>query len=248
VFWVGRSRTSKLFALIMPYVLSLLRVKLHNISMDEQKSEPHIILRDSKKLPVVVAWGDKRIHVGGLELLKDGSLVVESTFHSDGAVGPSLEFGTSNFKDGKFHNHSADKVVPVQRGFHITLHPASTTNPAAMHFREHYPGAILFRREIDWFPVKTAFNLVRFFTMPLDSCTTSQKQVTVETAIDPKYTGSLEWTVDVFPVDVKTAKPYQNSIKIWGHCPNYRVRVSIMLAKQRTAALAYWPEDSELSL
>lgn len=215
--------------------------------MSNQKAE-QTIMRKSKKLPLVVAWGGKQIHIGDLEFLKDGSLVVKSTFHNDSSVGPVLEFGTSNFKDNKFHNRSADKTVPVSKGFHITLHPASGDSVAAMHFREHYPGPILFRREIEWFPVATAFNLVRLFTMPLDVCAASQKKVTVETAIDPNYNDSLEWVVDVFPSDVKTANPYPNCIEIWGFCPDYRVRVSIMLAKQRTAALVYWPEDKELTL
>lgn len=206
------------------------------------------VLRESKKLSLVLAWGVKHVHIGDLEFLKDGSLVLKSSFHNDSEVGPTLEFGTSNFKDGKFHNRNADKTVPVKKGFHITLHPAAGTNPAAMHFREHYPGPVLFRREIDWFPVNTAFNLVRLYTMPLDSCSTSQKQATVETAIDPNYADSLEWVVDIFPRYVKTVHPYANSIEVWGICPNYRVRVSIVLAKQRTAALVYWPEDKELRL
>ncbi len=214
-------------------------------------SEPKVtkgVLRKSKKLPVVVGWADKRIHMGNLEFLKNGSLVVKSTFHNDNSVGPVLEFGISNFKDGKFHNHDTDKTVEVKKGFHITLHPKEDDNMAAMHFREHYPGPILFRREIDWLPVKVAFNVVRLYTMPLDACANSKKQITVERVIDPNYTDSLEWVVDIFPLDTKIAKPYQNSIEIWGQCPDYRVRVSIMLAKQRTAALVYWPEDSGLSL
>jgi len=206
------------------------------------------VLRESKKLPIVVAWGKKRVHIGELEFLKNGSLVFESRFHSDDRVGPTIEFGTSNFKDSKFHNRGTDKIANVNRGFHVTLHPAEGANSAAMHFREHYPGDILFRREIDWFPVKTPFNLVRLFTMPLDTCSISQKQVSIETAIDPTYKDSLELVVDIFPRDTKTAVPYKNSAEAWGHCPNYRVRLSIMLAKQRTSALIYWPEDDRLSL
>jgi len=149
------------------------------------------VLRESKKLPLVVAWGDKHVYIGDLEFLKDGSLVLKSTFHNDGNVSPTLEFGTSNFKDGKFHNRTPDTSVSIEKGFHITLHPATDTHSAAMHFREHHPGPVIFRREIDWFPVKTAFNLARLYTMPLDLCATSQKQVTLETAIDPDYMDSL---------------------------------------------------------
>lgn len=217
---------------------------LHNRLMSGQQT----ILRDSKKLPIVVAWGNNHVHIGDLEFLKDGSLVVKSTLHNDSSVGPVLEFGTSNFKDNKFHNRRADKTVAVNKGFHITLHPTAGNSVAAMHFREHSPGPILFRREIEWFPVKAAFNLLRLFTMPLDTCVASNKKITVETAIDPNYNDSLEWVVDILPPDVKTASPYQNCIEIWGHCQDYRVRVSIMLAKQRTAALVYWPEDKELTL
>lgn len=220
---------------------------LHNRVMSKLKVTEGI-LRESKKMPVVVGWGDKRIHMGDLEFLKDGSLVVKSTFHNDSNVGQVLKFGTSNYKAGKFHNHDSDKTVEVKKGFHITLHTPNDNNLAAMHFREHSPGPILFRREIDWFPVKTAFNLVRFYTMPLDTCSATQKRVTVETVIDPKYSDSLEWVVDIFPKDVKTAHQYLGSVEIWGFCPSYRVRVSIMLAKQRTDAFVYWPEDKELVL
>lgn len=207
-----------------------------------------VFVRESKKFPIVIAWGTKHIHLGDLEFLKNGSLVLKSTLHNDKNVSPIIEFGTSNYKDGQFNNRSADQAALIGKGFHITLHPADNTHLAAMHFREHSPGPILFRREITWFPVSIAFNLASLFTMPLDRCSISQKKVTVETAIDPNYIDSLEWVVDIFPKDIKVAAPYSNSVEIWGHCPDYRVRVSIMFAKQRTPALIYWPEDSELTL
>ena len=216
--------------------------------MSAGSDNEQLVLRNSKKLPIVVGWGDKRIHLGELEFLKNGALVFESRLHNDASIGTITEFGKSNFKDNKFHNSDADQIVSLGRGFHVTLHPPEGTKPAAMHYREHYPGDVLFRREIDWFPVKTAFNLLRLYTMPLDMCPSSEKQVTIEKGIDPNYKHSLELVVDVFPRDVKSAHPYPECAEAWGHCPQYRVRLSMMLAKQRTPALIYWPEDSELSL
>jgi hypothetical protein len=203
-------------------------------------------LRESKKLPIVVAWGKQRIHIGELEFLKNGSLVFESRFHN---TGPTTEFGVSNLKDNRFSGHSLEKVVQVNRGFHITLHPPESSSRGVMHFREHHPGNILFRREIDWFPAVAPFNLIRLFTMPLDMCSFSPlKQVTIDTSIDHNYQDSLELVVDIFPLDTQTVHSYPNAVEVWGHCPDYGVRLSIMLAKQRTPALLYWPEDDELSL
>lgn len=54
--------------------------------------------------------------------------------------------------------------------------------------------------------------------------------------------------VVVFPKEAQEHYPYSKSIETWGVCPNYLVRVSVVLAKRRTAALVYWPEDNELKL
>lgn len=53
---------------------------------------------------------------------------------------------------------------------------------------------------------------------------------------------------DIFPLDTERHHPIDKSTEIWGICPDYLVRVSITLAKQRTAALMYWPEDERLEL
>lgn len=205
-------------------------------------------IRQSKKLPIVIKWGSKRIHLGEAEFLKNGSLVFESSLHSNKKVDSTIQFGTSNFKDGKFNNKASDSTFPIGSGFHASLHPRSGGKPAAMHFREHYPGKIIDRREIDWFPVTKPFNLLRLYTLPLDLCPISQKQSTVITGIDTNYNDSLEIVVDIFPRETETHYPKAKSAEIWGVCPNYLVRVSIILAKQRTPALIYWPIDDRLEL
>lgn len=205
-------------------------------------------VRQSKKMPIVIKWGEKRIYLGEAEFLKDGSLIFESSQHSSKEAGATIEFGVSNFKDSGFHNSPADNVKLAGSGHHISLHPPKDNKLGVMHMREHSPGNILYRREIDWFPVTKPFNLLRLFTLPLDVCPISQKVPTVITAVDPNYKDSLEVIIDIFPPDTEQHHPIDKSAEIWGVCPNYLVRVSIALAKQRTAALIYWPEDSKLEL
>jgi hypothetical protein len=139
-------------------------------------------------------------------------------------------------------------MTNISTGVHISLHPPTDIQNGVMHFREHAPGPVLSRREIDWYPVQQAFNLIRLFTPPLDQCPVSQKRITIERHIDPDYNDSLELIVDILPRDVKEAHPYPDSAEAWGHCPDYRIRLTIALAKQRTLGLMYWPIDGELSL
>ena len=84
--------------------------------------------------------------------------------------------------------------------------------------------------------------------MPLDLCPQSEKKETFITPVDEKYKDSLLLKIDIFPRDIKEHFPYDRSIYVIGYCPNYLVRISVMLAKQRTSALLYWPEDSNLNL
>ncbi len=221
---------------------------------DTQKSEANIVrpeaevIKGGKVLPLIIDWGDKRIYIGELQFLGNGSLVFESAFHSDKNVGQNTEFGTSTFKEGKFRDHTSDTKVDVNTGFHVSLHPPADDKSGVMHFREHYPGKVLFQRTIDWFPVTVPFNLLRVFTLPLDMCVSSQKQTAPIARVDPNYKDSLEVIIDIFPKEAQEHYPYPASIETWGTCPDYLVRVSVVLAKQRTAALVYWPVDNELKL
>jgi hypothetical protein len=206
------------------------------------------VMRESKKLPIVVWWGEKPIHIGEIEFLTDGSLVFDSKLHNESVVNGPVQIGTSSFIDNQFQNHIPDEMINVSTGVHISLHPPTDTQNGVMHFREHAPGPVLSRREIDWYPVHQAFNLIRLFTPPLDQCEASQKRITIERHIDPGYNDSLELIIDIFPRDVKEARPYPNSAEAWGHCPDYRARLTITPANQRTMGLMYWPIDGELSL
>lgn len=225
--------------------ISKVKMVLYIASMDRPIPDD---IRQSKKLPIVIKWGDERIYLGEAEFLKDGSFIFESSLHSSKEVGATVEFGTSNFKDSKFTNSPPDNTRAVGTGFHISLHPPKDDKRGVMHLREHYPGVILYRREIDWFPVTKPFHLLRVFTLPLELCPTSQKRPTVITAIDPNYTDSLEMVVDIFPRNTEEHHPIAGSAEIWGVCPDYLVRVSIALAKQRTPALIYWPADDRIEL
>ncbi len=205
-------------------------------------------IRISKLLPVVMEWGKKAIYLGELEFLKDGSLIFESAFHSSKEPGVTIDFGISNFKDGAFKNREPDATKPTGSGVHISLHPSSIGKRGVMHLREHHPGQIMYRRELDWHPVHKPFHLLRSYSPPLDTCALSQKKPTVTTKIDPNYKDSLELRIDIFPRSTEEHLPVEKSAEIWGFCPEYLVRVSIALANQRTPALIYWPDDDLVEL
>lgn len=203
-----------------------------------------IDFKNTKGFRLVIKWGEKKIDLGNIEFKTDGSLIFVSKFHSDKSIEPIIESGISRFKDNKFHSHVPEKKFSIDDGFHISLHPKSQK----MHFRRHLPGEILYERSMNWFPVTQSFNLLYFYTLPLDLCKKSQKKETFITPVDPSYKDSLVLKIDIFPRDTKEHFPYDKSISVIGFCPNYVVRVSVMLAKQRTAALLYWPVSSELEL
>lgn len=212
-------------------------------------SSPKVdIIKQSKKLPLVVTWGTKNIDLGEIVFLGDNSLVFESRFFGSQNAGGSISFGLSVHKGGKFNNQPADRFAVIDSGFHVTLHTPKNNKPGVMNFSNNSQGSPLHRREIDWFPVKTPFNLVRGFTLPIDICSHTKKKSVLLTSIDPAYHDSLEYIIDVFPLDTKEHRPYENCIEIWGNCPEYRVRVSLLLAKQRQEAFIYWPDDSQLVL
>lgn len=203
-----------------------------------------IDFKNTKGFRLVIKNGNKNIDLGNLEFKTDGSLIFISKFHSDKEYDSTVQFGTSRFKNNQFHTHIPEKSLSVKDGFHISLHPKSQK----MHFRRHYPGEILYERSINWFPVNTPFNLLYLYTLPLDLCSQSKKKETFITPVDQKYNDSLLLKIDIFPRNTKEHFPYDNSIFVIGYCPNYLVRVSLMLAKQRTAALLYWPEGNNLEL
>lgn len=203
-----------------------------------------IEIKNTKGFRLVIKWGDKKIDLGNIEFKTDGSLIFISKFHSDKSIQSTIEFGISRFKDNKFHSHIPEKKFAIDDGFHISLHPKSQK----MHFRRHFPGGIFYHRCMSWFPVIKPFNLLYFYTIPLDLCMDSPKRETFITPVDPEYKDSLLLKVDILPRDTTEHFPYDKSICVMGYCPTYFVRVSLMLAKQRTAALLYWPESSELEL
>lgn len=207
-----------------------------------------VVIKQSKRLPIVITWGVKNIDLGELVFLGDGSLVFESRFFSSHSKGESISFGQSVFKDNKFHNHPPDKVSLIGKGFHISLHPPKDDMEGVMHFRDHEQNPPLYYRFLDWFPVQHPFNLVHGFTLPLDVCRYTTKKSVILTSIDPDYTDSIEFIIDIFPNSSKEHNPYEGCIEVWGTCPEYKVRVSLLLAKQRREAFIYWPDDSSLVL
>ena len=118
-----------------------------------------------------------------------------------------------------------------------------------MHFREVYPGKILYERKINWFPVLKPFNLLFLYSPPLNACETTLKQSSFFTPVPDNYDNSILLKLDIFPRNTSQHNPIDNSLWIfWGYSPNYLVRVSFILINQKTDPLLYWPNDSELKL
>lgn len=183
--------------------------------------------------------GVKNIDLGEIVFLGDNSLVFEPRFFSSQNTGEPISFGLSDFKDGKFNNRPPDTSAVINCGFHITLHTPNDEKPGVMNFSNNDQGSPLYRREINWFPVRVPFNLVRGFTLPLDACRYTDKKSAILTAIDSAYHDSLEFVVDIFPLGIKEHTSYMNCIEIYGNCPEYKVRVRLLLAKQRLASFIY---------
>ena len=154
-----------------------------------------LVYKNTKKFRLVIKQGIRKINLGSIKFSSDGSLVFISKFHSDENIGLAVECGISRFKDNKFNFHVPEKSFPVKSGFHITLHPGNQK----MHFRRHYPGEILYERTLNWFPVVAPFNLLYFYTLPLDLCKESLKKETFITPIEKNYKDSLLLKIEGIP-------------------------------------------------
>lgn len=195
-----------------------------------------------KQVRLGVHWGNDWIDQCVVGFTKDNSFVFIPKQQSKGG---EMEFGLSNLRNGVFGNHQMTHQYNISQGCHISLHPKKQV----MHFRESYPGEIIFERKIEWFPVNQAFNLLHYFSPPLDKCNKSLKQPTFFTPIATNYQASLHIKVDIFPRGAREHYPQGNSLWIyWGYCPGYLARVSFNLINQRVKAIVYWPDDSKLTL
>ncbi|OGK25271.1 hypothetical protein A3A46_03580 [Candidatus Roizmanbacteria bacterium RIFCSPLOWO2_01_FULL_37_13] len=197
---------------------------------------------DKKKAKLGVHWQNKWINFCSVNFTADGSFIFSSKFHNNKKT---IEVGTSRLINQTFINHKREHNHTISNGCHISLHPKKQV----MHFRENFPGKILYVREFRWFPVNIPFNLLYLYTFPLDICFADKKKCHFFTPIQDHYTSSIQLKVDIFPRNTQKHFPNKNSVWIfWGYCPDYLVRVSFNLISQRVPALIYWPEDRELKL
>lgn len=196
---------------------------------------------DKKKLKLGVHWKDTWINFCSLSFTGDNSFYFSSKFHNQG----SLEFGPANLKKGRLLNQKPDQFHRLESGFHVSLHPKGQL----IHAQDNRTKKILFRRKVDWFPVRQPFNLLLLYSPPLDCCQPEKDRADFCTEIPVGYRDSIQIRVDIFPRDIAKHHPYKDSIWIfWGKCPEYLVRVSMNLIKQRTPILLYWPADDKLCL
>lgn len=216
--------------------------------MGSNYSLQKIYEKPSKRMPLVIKWGEQSIYFGLIEFLGDGSLIFKTDSHSSKNANLIVELGASHLANGEFANLPADKLQTIGKGLHISLHPPTQSQPGVMHFRENAPGRVLSQRHLEWFPVTQPFKLLHLFTLPLDMYPSTAKDVTIKNTMDPSYRDSLEIILDIFPRDTKTAHPFLNSFEVWGHCPFYLVRISILQARSRTPEIIYWPDDDRLEL
>ncbi|HCR35952.1 hypothetical protein A2130_00310 [Candidatus Woesebacteria bacterium GWC2_33_12] len=209
--------------------------------MNNDKIEP-VSKLDKKESRLGVNWRNKWINFCSVNFTEDGSFIFSSKFHNNKEP---IEVGTSRLVGQTLVNHKKEQNHIISNGCHISLHPEKQV----MHFRENFPGKILYTRKFHWYPVDTPFNLLYLYSPPLDTCLADKKKCPFFTPIQDNYTSSIQLKIDLFPRDTQEHFPQKNSVWIfWGYCPRYLVRISFNLINQRVPALIYWPEDSELKL
>jgi len=196
---------------------------------------------DKKDIRLGIHWSNVWINCCSLGLSSDNSFYFSSKFHAQGR----LEFGPAILKDKHLFNQKPYQYHLVEHGFHVSLHPEGQF----MHVRDNQTKKIIYKREIDWYPVKHPFNLLIQYSPPLDTCKPEEDKSNFYTQVPEYYKDSIQIRVDIFPRETKEHHPFINSIWIfWGICPAYLVRVSINLVERRTPALLYWPADKVLKL
>lgn len=196
---------------------------------------------ERKDIRLGIHWSNVWINCCSLGFSSDNSFYFSSKFHSRG----NLEFGPAILKDNHIFNQRPDQFHSVANGFHVSLHPKGR----CMHVKDNQNKKILFKKQIEWYPVKRPFNLLVLYSPSLDSCTPETDKSDFYTQVPDRYKDSIQIRVDIFPRETKEHHPFIRSIWIfWGRCPDYLVRVSMNLIERRTPALLYWPNDNTLHL
>ncbi len=193
---------------------------------------------------LLVEWRGRLINFGFVRMAEDGSFYFTSGFH-DGSYSSTIDFGTSNFKEGRFLVGPTTNTEPSAKDTHFSLHPQSQV----MLLRRGHKGATLFERKIKWFPVTKPFHLLRLYSPPLTDCLPSQKVAGLRMPVPDEHEDSLELIIDIFPRGTKVHNPHTQSLWInFGFSPYYMARVTLNYSNQKTPALLFWPEDDLLEL
>ncbi|OGW84556.1 MAG: hypothetical protein A3A81_07140 [Omnitrophica bacterium RIFCSPLOWO2_01_FULL_45_10b] len=196
---------------------------------------------DKKQVRLGVHWNSLWLNFCSFGFSGDNSFYFSSKFHSKG----QLQLGQAVLKDNHLFDQEPDQFHSVEKGFHVSLHPKGKF----MHVKDNQAKKILYKREIDWYPVNRPFNLLILYTPPLETCKSEKDKSDFYTQVPDHYKDSIQIRVDIFPRETKEHHPFISSIWIfWGRCPVYLIRVSMNLIKTRTPALLYWPADEDLRL
>jgi hypothetical protein len=205
------------------------------------KTEEVIGKTDKKCIRLGIHWSNSWINCCSSGFSSDNSFYFSSKFHSQG----ELKFGYSILKNNHLFDQQPDQYHLVKSGFHVSLHPRGQF----MHVKDNREKKILYKRDVDWYPVSAPFNLLILYSPPLDLCKSEKDKSDFYTQIPSSYKDSIQIRVDIFPRATKEHHPFVSSIWIfWGRCPDYLVRISMNLIKKRTPALLYWPVGSDLKL
>ena len=196
--------------------------------------------KDSKSVRILLDWRGKMINFGTLTFVEnDASLYFSSGFHTD----PTLELGVLDTKI------LPAKLIPTDKkeivgGMHISLHGKGQV----MHVRQNQEGEILYSREIEWYPVTKPFNLLNAFSPPLIRCQSTTRTAGLINKIPDHYEKSVQLKIDIFPRDTEDHFPEKAIWENWGYCPDYLVRISIVLPNVNNPAIILWSSSSELKL
>lgn len=202
--------------------------------------ENELEIIEKQNIRLLLGWRGKLYKFATIERKRDDSLEFFPSSHNKSTE--PIEFGKTQLEQNKFNLNDIEKIQYSIHTLHLSLHPKKQV----LHVRENYPGNIIHSRSIQWYPVTKAFNILQFYSLPIDlSEETVKKGLIIK--VPDEYTDSIGMIVNLYPPKTTHVISYENMIdEVHGIWPNYQVHATFFLTNQRTPATLIWSEESFL--
>lgn len=201
------------------------------------------ILPNRRDVRIGLSWRGNNYRIASASWSMEGLFVFRSAFHK-GSKTPIM-WGYANFKDNKF-NLSESTTQAYPNDLHVTLHPPDKTHDGKMHVRatneEILPEN---KRHIDWFPVTKPFNLLHFYTPPIDTMPQYSGKLDFLITIPDEIPNSVVVRIDILPPSKMIPLPAATLI---ANTPHFLAIMSFFASTDRLEATILWPTSPELSL